>query len=81
MSRRLGGDWEPAAEILSPRSLRAKDLYANSVQMINATSGAKARSEGNLYGTAKAVPFHEPLRGNPFAGAPFALTLRAFQRA
>ena len=31
MSRLKGGDWEPAAEILRPRSLRVKDLYAISV--------------------------------------------------
>jgi hypothetical protein len=30
-----GGDWEPAAEILSPRSLRAKDLYAISVSLVS----------------------------------------------
>jgi len=40
-----GGKWEPAAEILSLRFVRAKDLNAISVQRINATSGAKARSE------------------------------------
>jgi len=27
----ISGDWEPAAEILRPRSVRAKDLYAISV--------------------------------------------------
>jgi hypothetical protein len=62
--RRLAGVNEPpvrrrlGACCRNPERFLAKDLNANSVQRINATSGAKARSEGNLYGTAKAVPFH-----------------------
>jgi len=65
--RRLAGVNEPpirrrlGACCRNPERFSAKDLNANSVQRINVTSGAKAQVERDLYGTAKAVPFHEPL--------------------
>jgi hypothetical protein len=56
----------------NPERFSAKDLNAISVQLINATSGAKAQIKSGIF-TARLKPCPSPNF--------FALTLRAFQRA